>query len=165
MHWTFLFIRNEYKIVHTPKCLFYIYKCNKKCYVVHLPYIIYIFANLFSELMQCVALLSLSLLCSQGRTVSCVPVDFSDWKTLIPHPSMCVGSATVTLLELSMEARHVHRCTPHKTHARMHSKPFMRFSSYTRFDPLCTVFQPVCWVRRLLLSFVSLDSLHLLFTS
>lgn len=95
-----------------------LYRCS--------PFTIYIcftLLNFFSELLQSVALLSLSLSCSQGRTVSCVPADFSDWKTLIPRPSMCVGSVTVTLLELSMEARHVHRYILHN----IHSTPFAHY--------------------------------------
>lgn len=48
--------------------------------------------------------------------MSCALVAFSGWKTLIPRPWMCVGNVTVTLLELSMEARHVHRYTLHNMH-------------------------------------------------
>lgn len=52
------------------------------------------------------------LFLSQGRTVSCVLVFFSDGQNLIPLPLMCVSHATVTLLEQSMGARHVPRYTP-----------------------------------------------------
>lgn len=54
--------------------------------------------------------------------MSCAPVAFSGWKTLIPRPWMCVGSVTATLLELSTEARRVHRYTIRnmRTHTRAH---------------------------------------------
>lgn len=48
--------------------------------------------------------------------MSCALVVFSGWKTLIPRPWMCVGNVTVTLLELSMEVRHVHRYTLYNIH-------------------------------------------------
>lgn len=64
--------------------------------------------------------------------MSCALVAFSGWKTLIPRPWMCVGNVTVTLLELSMEARRVHRYTLHNIHTHTHThlltSPFIRYT-------------------------------------
>lgn len=46
--------------------------------------------------------------------MSCVEVDFSGWRNLIPLQGICVNLATVTLLEQSTAARSAPRYTQHK---------------------------------------------------